>query len=153
MRPFSAIALFCEDIREEKSGVDSLMGVLPDNINVGNLPGMLVKLCVYFRIQLDVDVNPKTMKARIKLPGAAPIEIATFDDLIETSKQHAEAIGLPFAGMIAKAIFTPLAIDQLGKIEAFIEVDGTEYICGALNLVQSAPNPVPSASSVLQPPA
>jgi len=33
-QPVSAIAVFCEDIREEKSRQDIIIGVFPDNLNL-----------------------------------------------------------------------------------------------------------------------
>ena len=34
MTAVNVMALFCEDIREEKDGVVSLIGIIPDNVNV-----------------------------------------------------------------------------------------------------------------------
>jgi hypothetical protein len=133
------MGLFCEDIREEKSGIRTLVGILPDNVYVGNIPGFLPKLCIYFHIHLDSESNVSSIKARLKFPGAPTIDVATFDALIEPTKADAKANGMPFAGFIATAAFVPTRVTQLGKIEAFVEVDGTEYICGALNLVQAQP--------------
>jgi hypothetical protein len=91
MRPFSFIGIFCEDIRDEVSSTYTLVGVLPDNIFIGGLPGMLPKLGVYIRIQLDEDANPKTLKARVRIPGGAIFELADFEQLIATAKEQAEA--------------------------------------------------------------
>ena len=136
MRPISIIGLFCEDIREEKSGQDTLVGVLPDNIGVKNLPGALAKLGIYIRIQLDRDTDHQTIRTRIKIPERPNIEFASLDHLISDAQTQAEANGMPFAGLIAKGIVAPFQISALGKIEAIVEIDGTEYVCGALNVVQ-----------------
>jgi hypothetical protein len=135
MRPFSFIGLFCEDIREEKTNLRTLVGVLPDNVQVGNLPGFLPKLCVYFHIHLDLDSDVKQIKARIRFPDGATIEVSDFEKLIEPVKAESKATGMPFAGLISTATVMPVPITQIGKINAIIEVDGTEYVCGALNLV------------------
>jgi hypothetical protein len=151
MRPFSFVGIFCEDIRDEVSGTHTIVGVLPDNINIGGLPGMLPKLGIYIRIQIDKDANPKTLKARMKVPGAGTFEVADFENLIASAKQQAEEKGTPFAGLIAKGSFTPLPISELGRIEAIVEIDGTEYICGVLNLIQ--PEAAIEASAASAPPA
>jgi hypothetical protein len=143
MRPFSFIGMFCEDIREEVSGTHTLIGILPDNINIGGVPGALPKLGVYIRIQLDKDSNPKTLKSRVKLPGGTIFEFADLQPLIATAKAQAEEKGTPFTGLVAKGTFTPLPIPELGRIEAIVEIDGTEHICGVLNLL---PRPTAAAS-------
>jgi hypothetical protein len=137
MRPFPIIALFCEDIREEKSGQDTLVGILPDNLNIVNLPGMLSKLGIYIRIQLEHEDNPQTIKIRVKGPLSQHLEIGSLDHLIGQAKSQAQEKGFPFAGLVAKSIISPFPVQELGKIEAIVEIDGTEYICGALNIIQS----------------
>jgi hypothetical protein len=134
--PFPFMGLFCEDVREEKAGTRTLVGVLPDNLFVGTPPSFLPKLFVYFHIHLDYESSVRSIKARIKFPGGPTVEIATFDELIEPVRADAKAKGMPFAGLIATGGLIPVPITQLGKIEAVVEVDGTEYVCGALNLVQ-----------------
>lgn len=147
MRAFSFIGLFCEDIREETAGTRTLVGILPDNILVSNLPGVLPKLFCYFHIHLSVDSTVTQLKARLKFPGGPVVEVADFEKLIEPTKEGAKATGMPFAGLIATGGVVPAPVSQLGKIEAVVEVDGTEYVCGALNLVQ------PTASAAFSPPA
>jgi hypothetical protein len=149
MRPFSFIGIFCEDVREEVGGTHTIIGVLPDSVNIGGTPGMLPKLGVYIRIQLDQDANPKILKAHIRIPGGAIFQVADFGELISVTKEQAEATNIPFAGLIAKGTFTPLPINQSGRIEAIVEVDGTEYVCGVLNLNQPEASATASSASVL----
>jgi hypothetical protein len=151
MRPFSFVGIFCEDIRDEVSGTHTIVGVLPDNINIGGLPGMLPKLGIYIRIQIDKDAAPKTLKARMKVPGGTVFEIADFDPLIASAKEQAEQKGTPFAGLIAKGTFTPMPITEIGRIEAIVEIDETEYVCGVLNLIP--PEAPIEASTASAPPA
>jgi hypothetical protein len=149
--PFSIIAFFCEDVREETSGTHTIVGVLPDNLNIGATPGMLPKLGVYVRIQMPLDANPQKIVVRIKVPGELNLELAKFDSLIEEAKTNARNIDMPFFGLIAKGTLSPLPIAAPGRIEAIVEIDGREHICGALNLIQS-PGPTP-ASNEPSPPA
>jgi len=147
MRPFSFIGIFCEDIREEVGGTHSIVGVLPDNVAIGRLPGMMPKLGVYIRIQIDSDADPKSLKARMKTPDGATFELADFGELIRGTKEHAEVAKFPIS-LIAKGALTPLPINKVGRIEAIVEVDGTEYVCGVLNLIQQdASVKTPSASA------
>src|SRR5258708_3049294 len=147
MHPFSFVGIFCEDIRDEIAGTHTIIGVLPDNVNIGSLPGMLPRLGVYIRIQLDIYPSPKTLKTRMKIPGGATFDIADFERLIGAAKEQSQVHGTPFVGLIAKGTFSPLPIGELGRIEAIVEVDGTEYVCGVLNLLQSAPTAAVSSDS------
>jgi hypothetical protein len=140
MRPFSFIGIFCEDVRDEVGGTHTVVGVLPDNVNIGGLPGMIAKLAIYIRIQLHKDYNPKVLKARMKIPGGIAFEIADLAELIRPTKEQAESSNMPFVGLVAKAIISPIQISQIGRIEAIVDVDGTEYICGVLNLIQPEAN-------------
>jgi hypothetical protein len=152
MRPFSFIGIFCEDVRDEVGGTHTVVGILPDNVNIGALPGMIAKLAIYIRIQLDKDYNPKVLKARMKIPGGIAFEIADLAELIRPTKEQAESSNMPFVGLVAKAIISPLQISQVGRIEAIVDVDGTEYICGVLNLIQQ-PEANARASNASAPPA
>ena len=51
--------ILCEDIRDERSGTETLVGVLPDNVAIRGPRGVMPKLAVYLRIQIDdaVDVR------------------------------------------------------------------------------------------------
>ena len=79
MRPITAIALFCEDIREEQQGTSTIIGVLPDNLSVGPGPGFLPKLAIYLRIQIDHAVNVNTIRARIIFSDGRELDMAPFD--------------------------------------------------------------------------
>src|SRR3954452_971566 len=88
MQPVSVVAFFCEDIREEKSGQDIIIGVFPDNLNLtpsgpseGAGTTVITKLGLYVRLHFDVnDTPPRQISARlvnadgtdIQLPGWTP---------------------------------------------------------------------------------
>lgn len=150
MRPFTIIGLFCEDIREEKSGQDTLIGVLPDNLNIPNVPAIMPKLGIYIRVQLERNANPQTLKIKLRVPGAADMPMTKLDNLISQAKTEAETHGLPFAGLVARGVISPFPIHALGSIEAIVEVDGAEYVCGVLNLVTGSEVST-SVSGVSQP--
>jgi len=135
MRPFTVIGLFCEDIREEKSGQDTIVGVLPDNLHTPRVPAALSKLGIYIRVQLDKEANPQTLKAKLRVPGGSDIPIASLEDLIGKAKIDAEIRKLPFAGLVARGVISPFPIPAFGKVEAIVEIDGIEYVCGVLNVV------------------
>jgi hypothetical protein len=156
----SAVCLFCEDIRAEKSGQDTLVGTLLDNLNVeGRSPpagaaarAFLPKLSAYLRINLDIDGgNPKTVSVRV---------LNTNDDLLAQSEWASDVIDKAFidsranqmalVGLVFKVIMTPLPITASGKIRVIATVDGTDYLAGALNVIVNIP---PSLGSPPTPPA
>jgi hypothetical protein len=143
MRPITAIALFCEDIRDEKLGTESLVGILPDNLAIGGpAGGFLPKLAIYLRLQLENEVDIKTISARVIFPGGRVIEMATFDpDAVKSAKEQSKANGIPYTGLIGKALMTPVPIEALGKIEVIVTADGEDFVCGILNIVTAADAP------------
>src|SRR5947199_412358 len=74
MQSRHAIGIFCEDIREEKNEVYSLIGVMPDNINVPATPGMLPKLAIYARFHVPPTLNVGAID--LKLRFANGVEVA-----------------------------------------------------------------------------
>lgn len=75
--------LICDDIREEKSGKETLVGVYNEKIIVGSLPALLPKLC--FRIcvapvQRSIDVSlsvqaPKDGESITGLKAVIPVKV------------------------------------------------------------------------------
>lgn len=137
----AAIGIFCEDIREERSGQDTIIGVLPDRINITSVPGMLPKLCLYLRVHIsppEAEVGP--ISARIIMPdGKVLIENKMEHEKIAQSKSRAAKDGNPYIGLILKFVITPLPISQAGRILAEVEIGDRKEICGGLNLNLLAP--------------
>src|SRR5215208_8095167 len=73
MQPVSAVAIFCEDIREEQSGQNTIVGTLPDNLVVQAPPtgtpstasAVMGKLAVYLRINFDIDDKPQEVTIKL----------------------------------------------------------------------------------------
>jgi hypothetical protein len=142
------VGLFCEDIREEKSGQDSIVGVLPDNLQVNQTPSMLPKLGVYIRFVLDKDdTTVRNISLKIISPGGQEIPFGEIDQIIEQARTEAASRDMPYAGFIAKAVISPFPIFTPGKIEVVFRVNGVERTCAALNVVSlGGSTPAPTAS-------
>jgi hypothetical protein len=135
---FSAIALFCEDIRDEKSEQDTITGILPDNINLPRSSAVLPKLGIYLRFHLNADSEFRTIRARLRVPGADELSLLALDEsVLAEMRTNALSSGMPFAGLISKTMFAPFTVGAAGKFEVVAEIDGTDHICGALNVVIS----------------
>jgi hypothetical protein len=141
---FSAIGLFCEDIREEKSGQDTLVGVMSQNLRVPRVPGMLAKLGIYIRVHLPRSSKIRTIKTRLKTPDGEEIPLTDFGDLISQAKDEAAKSSAAFGGLISKSSVSPFAVNKAGSIQAIVDIDGTEYVCGALNIVLPEAHAQPS---------
>lgn len=141
MAEVSAVGIFCEDIREEKSGQNTLVGVLPDAINIAGAPAMLAKLCVYVRIHISpADADPGPISARIIMPdGTELVANEVEKEKIVTAREKAIAGGNPILGFILRFSATPLPVATPGRILAEVTIGPHKSICGslALNLTPS----------------
>jgi hypothetical protein len=132
--------VFCEDIREEKSGSETLVGVLPDNLSMTQLPGAMPKLAVYLRVMIDPHRPPKKIKSSIRTPWGQTIPLGEADDaLIKTAVGQANANGLPLAGIVLKGLMSPFLVQSQGIILAVVDVDGKEITGAMLNIILLLP--------------
>jgi hypothetical protein len=152
MSDWSAVGFFCDDIRQEVNYIDSLIGVMPDNVAVPSVPIMMSKLGIYTRIHLaatNSDVKRVSVRADF-FDGAHQQELGAFDEeAVALEKENAAKKGLPSIGFIFRAILSPLPIPKYGRIQLWARINDDEFICGSLNF-----EPTPSAdSSASRPPS
>jgi len=135
MLPVSIVGFFCEDIREEKAGTDTIIGIMPDNVNVRSIPCVFPKLGIYIRIHLDPAHDPGEIQLKLALPDGSEFSLGRFEaSLVTNSIDTARAGGGPLAGLISRAVASPFRIPAAGRIRAIVTVKGTEYIAAALNV-------------------
>lgn len=153
----SAMALFCEDIREELGGSLSLVGLLPDTINIvpaqrpgappppgqgtGGKPAapprpnrMLTRLCILIRINFDPDDEFETLQVRVTMPnGSARV----FDEIapatLEQARAHARESGLAMAAIVSRHVFNNFQAGKPGLLKAEVLCDGKSTLAGALS--------------------
>jgi hypothetical protein len=134
MAEISAVGIFCEDAREEKSGQITLVGILPDTIKVPGMPGMLSKLAVYIRVHISPPDTPvERVAARLVMPNGD--ELVTNEvgpEKISSARAKAVTEGYPFLGFVIRFSATPLMIHSPGRITAEVTVGEQTRICGAL---------------------
>jgi hypothetical protein len=146
MLPVSIVGVFCEDIREEKSGQDTLIGLLPDNLNVAALPGFLQggtpifpKLGLYVRAHLEK--KPKTISVTLfNTDGSVVISGGWESHMLDRAFNDAKQNQLPLVGLIQKIVVSPLPLPRSGKILAVATVNDVEHIVAALNVIVSHAN-------------
>jgi hypothetical protein len=149
MSPRAVIAIFCEDVREEVGGTHSIIGVMPDNIEVASFPGMLPKLAIYIRISLGLDVNVGSLAFKLRFPDGAEKPLGAFDtDELRRQQELTRSQGGPKVGLIVKAVAQGLKLQAAGRILIIADIAGEEEVCGSLNIKASAQaNPSASASA------
>jgi hypothetical protein len=146
MQPVAAVAIFCEDIREEKSGQDIIIGVLPDNLQTGSGQAagtaVFAKLGLYLRVHLDAHApQPKSLTVRLVLSDGAIMPLQAWaPEVVEKAFLDARATGMPLVGLVLKIVAAPLAIRMAGKIVAIVNVNDSDYVAGALNVIVLDPS-------------
>jgi hypothetical protein len=145
MLPVTAMALFCEDIREEKGDVVTLVGILPDTLNLETADGatietgqtqkFLSKLCLYVRINFDPDFPLKVPRIRLVLPKDEILSVGEIgSDVIEKAKSEAAAKGHLLAGVISRAVLIGFRPPE-GTAKVEVEINGETYLAGALTFM------------------
>lgn len=138
MKSYSAIALFCEDLREEKGGSDIIVGILPDNVSFPQLPAVMPKLCIYIRIHLAPEFDPGgAIPLRLEGPGDQRIALGEVEkELIYKTKDDVKKKGAPLVGLISRVVMTPFQVLEPGRVNVVASVAGQDILCGSLNLVR-----------------
>jgi hypothetical protein len=130
----SSICLFCEDIRHEQNNVDTLVGVLPDNINIATAPVLLPKLALYFVTVFPLSKVPTTISVRLQTPW--PTELvnlgAVSQEQIANAVNEAREQGSDGVKFISKTIVSPFNIQGPGKIAAITSIDNRSILAGIL---------------------
>lgn len=141
MSDWSAVGFFCDDIRQELNNIDSLIGVMPDNVAIPSVPVMMPKLGIYTRIHLaatNADVKRISVRADF-FDGAHHQELGAFDEeAVTLEKESAAKKGAPVIGFIFRAILSPLHIPKYGRVRLWARINDDEFICGSLNFEPAA---------------
>lgn len=133
MLPVSVVGVFCEDIREEKSGNITLIGVIPDNVEVPSIPVGIPKLCVYIRSHFDPSMPIRVFKHKIILPDQTKLDADS--DLAVVAKAQADALeaGTPICAIFARIEMSPFPVTMLGRVRVETTLNDTTYLACALN--------------------
>lgn len=151
MRGWSAVGLFCEDIRQEINGIETFVGVLPDNLAIPAVPGMMPKLGIYTRVHITPDFDVKKISVRVDFfNGKRLQDLGSFnEEAINREKASARETGSPLIGFIFRATISPAPVTEFGRILLWVKIDDEEWPCGGLRFVAGAN----AAPSDLPPPA
>ena len=156
MQNVSVVALFCDDVREEKSGQDTVIGVMPDSLTLHGIPAArekgtpaLPKLSLYVRIVFDAKATtPKSIDAKMATVDGKPIVEVEWDEaVVAKAFKDANDAGRPIVGLVAKIVGGPFVIPQSTSLLGIITIDGQEHIGGILNLILPTASEQPASQS------
>jgi len=143
MNKINIVAVFCQDIREERDELISLMGILPDNINViaqdavASTPGMprlLSKLCMYVRIHFDPEFDLPEPHMRLVSSSNQTVQLGKIAaDIVDRAKTEAKKKGNPLAGVIARLEVGGLPM-RTGALRLEVILGDEVHLAGAIGL-------------------
>ncbi len=134
MNNISAVALFCSDVRQEKGGTETIVGVFPDNVNLPMIPCAFSQMYVYVRILILPSYRPASIVTRIVLPDGSEMDRSEMDLVtVETNREKVIASDASYIGLIVKFAVIPMQITQEGRLQVIVSVDGQDHIAGMLN--------------------
>jgi hypothetical protein len=135
--PISAIALFCEDIREEKAGTQTIIGITPDNLEIPASAGVLPRFSFFIRLNFDPDEKLSAGKIRITFPNGQVDEPITIEEeVFEKARKEAKEQGSPIAGIFSRVVAQNLPI-SLGRMLVEMVFPDRKLLLGTTNFILS----------------
>lgn len=132
--PFSAVAMFAEDVRDEVSGTVSLIGVMPDTVLVDSFPAMLPRLHLYMRVSYDPYDPPTSVSSGLRVNDQTAILAKDFDDdALRQTVADAVRSGIRIGTIVARFGAVNVQLAEPCQLNATITWNGEEYIVGNLN--------------------
>jgi hypothetical protein len=150
MDGISAFAFFCEDVRREASGKETLIGIAADIMRFPKFPARTRRIQVYYRIRFQVGREYNQIIIPTLEWDGKPVEAESPSDpfpldMIRHSMIDAEKRKLPYVTAGGRVLLhEPLPIEKPSQLLAFLKVGDDKMLCGALTFVQ---RPIPSSAS------
>lgn len=136
MGDLNAVALFCDDIREEKAGTHTLVGIYNDNVGVPTIPGGLPKLGIYVRVTFPIDIKPSEMKILFIPPVGDPQVLSIIDEaMISKSIADTKMQSGIISTIYSIALAVPFSVPQEGRFLVKLETGGESRVIGSLNFI------------------
>lgn len=139
MQPLSVVGVICEDIREEKSGAISLIGIMPDNAKVPFVPpsGQMIivpRIAFYARIHFDPSQQLGEVKLDLILPDGTILPLGEIEQkVIAAAREDSKISGAPISGVVSRAVISSLPLKSLGRIILQVTIGELKYVAAAVN--------------------
>lgn len=142
--------VFCEHVRQEAQGLVSLIGIMPDNINILTAAGgqslpaeqapAIPSLALYTRIRLPLDRAPRgDVAVQFLSPsGQMILDGAIEKSFIDASIAEARDQGNEYVLIIQQANLANFPVLEIGRYVVLVVYAGETYFSGALR-VSSGP--------------
>jgi hypothetical protein len=158
--PTSVVALFCEDIREEKSGAYSLMGVMGDNVGMLPPPAdhesavpIIPRIFIYVRISFDVAAEiPAPIRIDLRMPDGSLKHAADIEEPIIAAARDTKEKGNPVAGIFCRIQMGGPMPGLPGHIVVEATIGSQVYVAGSVNF-ELVEDPATSSTTVSPPPS
>lgn len=135
MNGIQAVALFCEDVRQEAAGTVTLVGLLSDNLAVPAFPGVMPKLAIYIRVHIPVDHKTENIKFFL-CDGDSRNEIGGFDkDFVNKTIAETKAMDNPLSGFILTVLASPYPVSRESRHWVEMQYGKVTTVIGTLKIV------------------
>jgi len=138
MEQIFAVAIYCDDIRQEIGGKHSFMGVYNADLVVLELPTSLLKFCIHVRVQFPVDTIAERLRIKVFDNETVIAEVSIPDGTIQEARASimsaaatADSNSLAFATMIQ---FTSMQLKEPTSIRVWAIVDDIEIKANGLRV-------------------
>jgi hypothetical protein len=149
--PLSILGLFCEDIREESGEILTLVGLMPDTVNVEVMPEggkisaakknrFLNNLCVFVRANFDPNDSVEVIALTLAFPDDSEIQLGDVpSETIKKAKMDALERGLPLSGVIFRGVLAGFRIKKSGVVRLIADIGGEKRTLAMLNFQLKQP--------------
>ena len=135
MNNFNTIAIFCEDVRPEVSGQESIVGIFGDGLSVSSVPGFMPKLSIYIRFNAVSGFELGSLSFKMLSPnGNVLFENIVGKDVISRAIEESAAANMATVGIKTYSTFAPFQINEVGTFSVIASINEVETLAGFIKV-------------------
>lgn len=133
MIDISGFALFCEDIRDEAGGSDSLIGVMPQGIIVPTFPFTAHKIGIYARLQVSRHWDKGAIVCGVQMPNSFVRDLSVIgrvelEKIASTTDAAYETLGITLTSVGS------YNFSQAGTMSVFLNYQDVQVLIAQLRV-------------------
>lgn len=154
----SATTVFCEDVREEKNGSNTLIGIFADNVILEGtgepkpVPAgrkaihVMPKIGIYTRIVAPIDEPLDRIDVLLVSPDGDKRGMGDFSkEFLENTRKDARGKGSPVITLIARAVASPFPVPPSGgRFLVVVQTQESQIVSGTMNVLIGPSDPTAS---------